>query len=487
MSPSGARDRVPTAVRADERSWNGQLLAQVQSLREELGAREEVILQINRITSEFFTDCPDYTQRIPLVKPGEDPLVAVVRSVVSSLRRKIDALEMANQEALAASKAKDELLAIVSHEIRTPLNGMIGMMNLLLDSEMTDEQAGHFHMVHDSAFRLLRILNDVLDYSKLNSRHVKLEKRTFDPEQLIVSVLRTFAGAADEKGLSLEYTIGENLPAMVEGDELRLSQILSNLVGNAVKFTQQGSVHVNALLLEKRGKRGMLRFKVADTGIGIPPERQHRIFEPFTQQDASISRRFGGTGLGLAISRNLVNLMGGDIWIESEPEQGTVFRFTVDLGLVAETAQENAAPSPSTRGLSPFAHLAPACGRGRRVLLAEDNPVNQQVARLTLEKLGYQPILANNGREAVERAMEADFDIVLMDLTMPELDGLEATRQIRSLANASSRAHIIAMTGHAFDEDRQRCLDAGMDDYIVKPVDLLELQRALNGGVALAS
>ncbi|MCB1244471.1 MAG: ATP-binding protein [Verrucomicrobiales bacterium] len=472
---------------SEMQAWNAQLMAQVQSLREDLARKDQIILQLNRITSEFFADCPDYTQRIPFVRPGEDPIIAVVRSVVSSLRKKISALEAANKEVSAALKAKDEFIAIVSHEIRTPLNGIIGMLNVLMDSEMTEEQAGHFQMVQDSASQLLTILNDVLDYSKLKSRKIRLEKRVFDPEQLVVKVLRTFAGAADEKKISLEYTVGENLPSQVEGDEMRIGQVLSNLVGNAIKFTEKGKVHINAMLLESKGDRSMLRFKISDTGMGIPLDRQQRMFEPFTQQDASISRRFGGTGLGLAISKSLVQQMGGEIWAESVVGEGTVFRFTVEIGEVEPPAKTGVVAALPQRGGSPFASLASYRGNGRRILLAEDNPVNQKVARLTLEKLGYHPIIAENGRQAVEIAAAEEFDIILMDLTMPELDGLEATKEIRKLNNGSAHARIIAMTGHVFDDDRERCLQAGMDDYISKPVDLADLQRALADEVALTS
>jgi CheY-like chemotaxis protein len=358
---------------------------------------------------------------------------------------------------------------MMSHEIRTPLNGIIGFTGLLLDGPLTDETRHYVELVRDSSESLLHLLNDFLDFSKIEAGRLDLEPVVFDLPQELEQLLALMRQAADAKGLALRSRL--DAPRYLLGDVTRLRQILLNLLSNAIKFTPQGQVTLCCTLARRDGGTVVLRFEVVDTGIGIDRATRERLFQPFTQA-GHISRRFGGTGLGLAICRRLSALMGGDIGFSSEPGRGSVFWVELPFGEAAETA----IPAATAPVLPP---LALAAGRGR-VLVVEDNTVSQLLAAEVLRRLGCQVDVAGNGREAVEAVRRIPYDLLLMDCDMPQMDGFEATRQIRAREAGTDRhVPIIAMTASALQGDAERCLRVGMDEFLSKPLRPAQLRRVV--------
>jgi len=537
---------------------------------------------------------------------------------ISNLKKIEEDLRISREEALSASKAKSEFLANMSHEIRTPMNGIIGMIELALQTELNEEQLQFLKAARSSAESLLTILNDILDFSKIEARMIELVPVEFNLHNSITEIVSTLALPAHQKGLELLCHVPPSLPEAVVGDTSRLRQVLLNLVSNAIKFTPQGEVMVEVEEEARTAKEIILHFKVSDTGIGIPRDKLESIFQPFVQADASFSRKYGGTGLGLAITSQLVSLMGGRIWAESEPGQGSTFHFTVKLGLTPEPIRraipatlaavhglrvlvvddnhtnrvilkemlqswrmkpEVASSGPQAieliktavdrkegfglflldlsmpemdgftlikkikeiegAGEAPIIiltsadrvgdlqqarelgaagylvkpvrpsdlldtimaikgsaqgehrlevpiteHTLPEFRRKYSILLAEDNPVNQKVAILLLQKKGHQVTVVENGRQALEMLEKGEFDLVLMDVQMPEMDGFEATRQIRQREQSTGEhLPVVAMTAHAMKGDREKCLEAGMDDYVAKPLYPEELYRVIERSI----
>jgi len=407
-----------------------------------------------------------------ITKPfSESELLARVKthlSLVESTRQ----LAIAKEYAESASKAKGEFLANMSHEIRTPMNGIMTVVEFLEETTLTSKQRELTDIIKSSSENLLTIINDILDFSKIEAGQIELEHINFSLPDELDSVLKPLILKAREKGLIIKLSYDQNIPEILMGDPLRIKQIIINLVNNAIKFTSSGGVFVTVKYLSKNADHHLLRFDVKDTGIGIPSKNLHKLFKSFSQTDASSTRKYGGTGLGLAISKNLVGLMKGEIHVESKHGDGSTFWFTIEL---EESSGQISAPPKMNKNQS-------TDSKSLNILIVDDNAINRKVAEMTISKLGHQTQLAVNGYEAYHQFLNNKFDIILMDVHMPEMDGLETTALIRKYEKdeqITAPIPIVAMTAAAMKGDKERFLESGMNDYISKPFKISDIEKVI--------
>ncbi|MFP4418534.1 MAG: ATP-binding protein [Chitinivibrionales bacterium] len=392
-------------------------------------------------------------------------VMSIIRNI-SERKRHEQQLREAKKQAEEASRAKSSFLANMSHEIRTPMHGIIGMAELAMMTDLTDEQKEYIETIRSSARLLMAIINDILDLSKIESGKMEIHTVPVPLEVLTKEVHEMVNCSAGRKGIKLGYAVSADLPCMINSDYGKIRQVLLNLLSNAVKFTNAGEVELT-VHLEKKEQKDFIQFAVSDTGIGIPEEKQKLIFDDFTQVDGTCSRKYGGTGLGLAISKRIAHLLGGDLTVESAPGEGSCFRFTIPMDEYIVVPRSESNPVSRVRN-QPYAN----CCRNKKVLIAEDNEVNCQMMSRLLDKLHVKHVIVRDGQKAVDACLNDEIDLVFMDIQMPVLDGYEASKKIREKKCCMP---IIALTAHAMRGDRERCIAAGMTDYMSKPIAFQEL------------
>jgi signal transduction histidine kinase/ActR/RegA family two-component response regulator len=402
-------------------------------------------------------------------------IIARQNTVIADLDETRRHLDVARRTAEEATRAKAEFLATMNHEIRTPMNAVIGMTTLLRDTPLSPEQRDSVDVIQSSGEHLLTVINDILDFSKITSGKLTLESVPFSLPACVAAAVRLLVARATEKKVAIRSTLAPGTPETIVGDVTRLRQILVNLLSNAVKFTDRGAITVDVSARAQPDGSSELTFRVSDTGIGIPAARLPHLFQRFEQADSSTTRTFGGSGLGLVISRHLAELQGGKLWAESTPGVGSVFHFTILTRPAAARLPTPPPPAFATSEFDPqFASRHPA-----RILVAEDNPVNQKVLGRMLEKLGYLPAYAADGLAALAALRATPFDLVLMDIEMPGMDGPAATRALRAEFPAARQPGVIAVTAHALADSRETFLSSGMDEILTKPIRLPELTALL--------
>jgi signal transduction histidine kinase/ActR/RegA family two-component response regulator len=469
-------------------------LAIMRGLHRQLGGEPEYAKEVATRIAEG-----DLTVDVQLHAGDTRSVLYAMRKMVTNLRSMVQDIQSARENAEQATQVKSRFLANMSHEIRTPMNAIIGLSHLVLRGKLDSHQRDHVAKVQSSAQHLMGIVNEILDFSKIEAGRVDIERAEFEVEGLMQTVASLAGDKGTEHGLKVRFKIMPEVPRHLVGDSLRLGQVLVNFVSNAVKFTDRGEIVVLAQVERPVGDQVLMRFSVQDTGIGMTPAQMAKLFESFQQCDTSTTRKYGGTGLGLAICKKLARLMGGDVGVESRPGVGSLFWFTALLGVGAATRPHDATNNPAGSGIARVVNEGElsldgteagddgavngntilASIRGARVLLVEDNDINQIVASEILTDAGLVVDIAEDGRIAVEMVQAKTYDVVLMDMQMPVMDGVTATAEIRKLGGRFEALPIVAMTANAMAQDRQRCLDAGMDDFVSKPIHPADLWRAL--------
>ncbi len=443
--------------------------------------------EIDDVIRGFELGAVDYVTK-PFEK--EELLVRVrthlkLKQTEKALKQALDENKAARKAAENANQAKSIFLANMSHEIRTPMNAIIGMTELTLQTGLNARQTENLQMVRDSAWNLMRIINELLDFSKIEAGKAELEDIHFDLDSVLMSVISTFSTQSEKKGLSLNLDRADDVPQYIRGDPVKLRQILVNLTGNALKFTGEGEITIKVSVAENSDKFFVsssdsgcpILFSVADTGIGIPEDKQETVFESFAQVSDSVTKKFGGTGLGLSICRKLAELMGGMIWLESWPGTGSIFFFAA----VFQFGDKN-----KVQALDKEGYVLSKASKPLKILLAEDNEINAVLGVRFLTQLGHTPVVAGNGKEVLDRLSAESFDLVIMDVQMPEINGIEATRRIRrgETGQANRNIPVIAVTAHAMAEFKEKCKDAGMNDFVVKPINFHELNAVIEKNIS---